>query len=96
VGVLLLQHKYEAIRAHNHIYGIIKGSAVNHGGQTLAHYCPSLTGATRCHSRSLKRGRHQPRKFHQSQEYLPLISPLSQRGSGSGSVQRYGGAISVI
>ncbi len=33
VGVLLLQHKYEAIRAHNHIDGIIKGSAVNHGGR---------------------------------------------------------------
>jgi len=38
VGVLLLQSVKAAQRARNHIYGVIKGSAVNHGGQT-----PSIT-----------------------------------------------------
>jgi len=37
-----------------------------------------------------------PEIFTFKKEDLPLISPLSQRGSGAGSVQRYGGAISVI
>jgi len=32
VGVLLLQPLDDALRARNHIYGIIKGTAVNHGG----------------------------------------------------------------
>jgi polyketide synthase PksN len=38
VGVLLLQPLENARSDHNHIYGLIKGSAVNHGGQT-----PSIT-----------------------------------------------------
>jgi acyl transferase domain-containing protein/acyl carrier protein/ubiquinone/menaquinone biosynthesis C-methylase UbiE len=42
VGVLLLQPLEDAIRARNHIYGIIKGSAVNHGGQTLSITAPRV------------------------------------------------------
>jgi len=38
VGVVLLQPLKVAQRARNQIYGVIKGSAVNHGGQT-----PSIT-----------------------------------------------------
>ncbi len=42
LGVLLLQPLDDALRAHNHIYGIIKGGAVNHGGQTLSITAPSV------------------------------------------------------
>ena len=42
VGVLLLQPLEKAIRARNHIYGIIKGSAVNHGGQTASITAPRV------------------------------------------------------
>jgi polyketide synthase PksN len=42
VGVLLLQPLEKAIRARNHIYGIIKGSAVNHGGQALSITAPRV------------------------------------------------------
>jgi acyl transferase domain-containing protein len=42
VGVLLLQPLDDALRARNHIYGVIKGSAVNHGGQTLSITAPRV------------------------------------------------------
>ncbi|RKZ77851.1 MAG: polyketide synthase, partial [Candidatus Parabeggiatoa sp. nov. 1] len=42
VGVLLLQPLEKAQSARNHIYGIIKGAAVNHGGQTLSITAPSV------------------------------------------------------
>ncbi|MGA1823080.1 MAG: SDR family NAD(P)-dependent oxidoreductase [bacterium] len=42
VGVLLMQRLEDAIREGNHIYGIIKGSAVNHGGKTLSITAPRV------------------------------------------------------
>ncbi|MGA1790296.1 MAG: thioester reductase domain-containing protein [bacterium] len=42
VGVLLLQRLEDAIKDGNHIYGIIKGSAVNHGGKTLSITAPRV------------------------------------------------------
>ncbi len=42
VGVLLLQPLEKAVHARHHIYGLIKGSAVNHGGQTLSITAPRV------------------------------------------------------
>jgi len=42
VAVLLLQPLEEARSAGHHIYGIIKGSAVNHGGQTQSLTAPRV------------------------------------------------------
>jgi acyl transferase domain-containing protein len=42
VGVLLLHPLDDALKARHHIYGIIKGSAVNHGGQTLSITAPRV------------------------------------------------------
>jgi polyketide synthase PksN len=42
VGVVLLQRLGEAIKSRNHIYGIIKGSAVNHGGKALSLTAPRV------------------------------------------------------
>jgi len=42
VGILLLQPLAEALRAHNYIYGLLKGSAVNHGGQALSITAPRV------------------------------------------------------
>ena len=36
VGVILLQPLRQAIKDRNHIYGIIKGCAVNHGGKAIS------------------------------------------------------------
>jgi acyl transferase domain-containing protein/acyl carrier protein len=42
VGVLLLQRLSDAIRDGNHIYGIIKGSGVKHGGKALSITAPRV------------------------------------------------------
>lgn len=42
VGVLLLQRLEDAVRDHNHIYGVIKGSAVNHCGDSLTIAAPKM------------------------------------------------------
>lgn len=42
IGVLLLQRLEDAQRAGNHIYGIIKGCAVNHGGRTQSLTAPRV------------------------------------------------------
>lgn len=43
VGVLLLQRLEDAVKAGNHIYGIIKGTSVNHCGNTKTIAAPSMT-----------------------------------------------------
>ncbi len=42
IGVVLLQPLEDALKDGNHIYGIIKGSAVNHGGQALTITAPKV------------------------------------------------------
>lgn len=44
VGVLLLQKLEDAIKEGNHIYGILKGSAVNHTGKSKSLTAPSVEG----------------------------------------------------
>ncbi|HEX7057815.1 MAG TPA: beta-ketoacyl synthase N-terminal-like domain-containing protein [Bacilli bacterium] len=41
-GVVLLQRLEDAIKDGNHIYGILKGSAVNHGGKALSVTAPRV------------------------------------------------------
>lgn len=41
-GVLILQRLDEAIKEGNHIYGVLKGSAVNHVGKTQSITAPSI------------------------------------------------------
>jgi len=40
VGAVLLKPKSDAIASRDHIYGIIKGSAINHGGKTNGYSVP--------------------------------------------------------
>ncbi|WP_141547828.1 SDR family NAD(P)-dependent oxidoreductase [Bacillus wiedmannii] len=42
VGILLLQRLNDAIKQKNHIYGVLKGSSVNHVGKTLSITAPSV------------------------------------------------------
>lgn len=42
IGVLILKPLAQAIEDHDHIYGIIKGTSVNHGGNTNGFTVPSL------------------------------------------------------
>ncbi|MCY9109399.1 SDR family NAD(P)-dependent oxidoreductase [Bacillus atrophaeus] len=42
IGVLLLQRLDDALKDGNHIYGIVKGSAVNHGGRAVSMTAPRV------------------------------------------------------
>lgn len=42
VAVLLLRRLEDAVADNNHIYGIIKGSAINHGGQSVSITAPRV------------------------------------------------------
>nr|AGS77291.1 polyketide synthase [Myxococcus fulvus] len=42
IGVLLLQRRDEGMRDRNRIYGVVKGSAVNHGGHTASMTAPRI------------------------------------------------------
>lgn len=42
VGAVLLKEKNQAIKDGDHIYGIIKGTSVNHGGKTNGYTVPNL------------------------------------------------------
>jgi acyl transferase domain-containing protein/SAM-dependent methyltransferase/acyl carrier protein len=41
VGVLLLKPLHQALRDGDHVYGVIKGSVVNHGGKTNGYTVPN-------------------------------------------------------
>jgi polyketide synthase PksL len=46
VGVVVLKKLSEAVRDGNHIYGVIKGSALNHGGKTNGYSVPNPNAQT--------------------------------------------------
>nr|BAP05595.1 CalG [uncultured Candidatus Entotheonella sp.] len=55
VGVAILKRLADAERDHDHIYGVIRGSAINHGGKTNGYSVPNpraqqmaVTGALDC------------------------------------------------
>lgn len=47
VGSILLKPLSQAIEAHDHIYAVIKGSAVNHGGKTSGYTVPNPRAQSR-------------------------------------------------
>lgn len=56
VGVLILKRLDEARRDKDHIYGVIKGSAVNHGGKTNGYSVPNPKAQSAVITRALEDG----------------------------------------
>ena len=54
VGVVILKRLSEAEKDKNHIYGVIKGSALNHGGKTNGYTVPNPMAQASAISRALK------------------------------------------
>ncbi|MBN2443262.1 MAG: hypothetical protein JXJ04_18015, partial [Spirochaetales bacterium] len=54
VGIILLQRLEDAIRENNHIYGLVIGSAVNHGGTTKSITAPAVGAQQDVITRALK------------------------------------------
>lgn len=61
VGAALLKPLSEAIADGDHIYGIIKGTAVNHGGKTNGYTVPNPKAQADVIGRALKEARVNPR-----------------------------------
>ncbi|MBL6449564.1 SDR family NAD(P)-dependent oxidoreductase [Fulvivirga sp. 29W222] len=61
VGAVVLKRLSEAKRDGNHIYGIIKGSSLNHGGKTNGYSVPNPKAQASAISRALKDADTDPR-----------------------------------
>jgi polyketide synthase PksN len=61
VGAVLLKPLSEAIADGDHIYGIIKGTAVNHGGKTNGYTVPNPNAQAEVIGRATKEARINPR-----------------------------------
>jgi polyketide synthase PksN len=63
VGVVILKRLSEAKRDGNHIYGIIRGSALNHGGKTNGYTVPNPKAQASVISRALAESNIDARKI---------------------------------
>jgi acyl transferase domain-containing protein/enoyl-CoA hydratase/carnithine racemase/acyl carrier protein len=61
VGAVVLKRLSEAERDGNHIYGIIKGSSLNHGGKTNGYSVPNPNAQASAIKRALKESNTDPR-----------------------------------
>ncbi|ELR72062.1 Malonyl CoA-acyl carrier protein transacylase [Fulvivirga imtechensis AK7] len=61
VGVVVLKRLSEAVRDRDHIYGVIKGSSLNHGGKTNGYSVPNPRAQAALISQVLKESETDPR-----------------------------------
>lgn len=61
VGVVVLKRLVEAIRAGDHIYAVIKGSAINHGGKTNGYSVPNPVAQRAVIAEALREAQLEPR-----------------------------------
>ncbi|QHI36098.1 Polyketide synthase PksL [Kordia antarctica] len=61
VGAVVLKKLSEAVKDKNHIYGIIKGSALNHGGKTNGYTVPNPNAQASAISRALRESGTDPK-----------------------------------
>lgn len=63
VGALMLKRLSKAVADDDHIYGVIKGSAINHGGRTNGYTVPNPTAQAAVIARALKHSNVDPRRI---------------------------------
>ena len=73
IGAVLLKPLSKAIADHDHIYGIIKGTAVNHGGKTNGYSVPNPHAQADAIKKALKEAKVDPR----------TISYIEAHGTGT-------------
>ncbi|HEU4770401.1 MAG TPA: SDR family NAD(P)-dependent oxidoreductase, partial [Pyrinomonadaceae bacterium] len=73
VGALMLKRLNEAVGDGDHVYGVIKGSAINHGGRTNGYTVPNPTAQAAVIARALELSHVDPRR----------ISYLEAHGTGT-------------
>ncbi|KFE71835.1 SDR family NAD(P)-dependent oxidoreductase [Hyalangium minutum] len=83
VGAVLLKPLAQALKDGDHIYGLIKGSAVNHGGRTSGFTVPNPTAQGELVAEALKRGGVDARSISYVEAHgtgTPLGDPIEVRG----------------
>lgn len=60
VGAVLIKPYIKAIQDHDHIYGIIKGSSINHDGKTNGYTVPNLNAQCDVIDQTLRKSRINP------------------------------------
>jgi len=60
VGVVVLKRLSEAVNDGHYIYGVIKGSAINHGGKTNGYSVPNPQAQTAAISRAIREAEVEP------------------------------------
>lgn len=60
VGAVLLKPLWKAERDHDHIYGVIKGSSVNHGGKTNGYSVPNPVAQSEVIKKALQKAKINP------------------------------------
>ena len=73
VGALMLKRLSKAVADGDHVYGVIKGSAINHGGRTNGYTVPNPSAQAAVIARALKHSNVDPRR----------ISYLEAHGTGT-------------
>lgn len=73
VGALLLKPLSKAITDNDHIYGVIKGTAINHGGKTNGYTVPNPNAQSQVITRAIKQSGLNPR----------AISYIEAHGTGT-------------
>jgi acyl transferase domain-containing protein/NAD(P)-dependent dehydrogenase (short-subunit alcohol dehydrogenase family)/acyl carrier protein len=73
VGAVLLKPYQQALRDHDHVYAIIRGSAINHGGKSSGYSVPNLNAQAAVIGDALKSADIDPR----------TISYLEAHGTGT-------------
>lgn len=73
VGAIILKPLWKAIQDQDHIYGVIKGTAINHGGKTNGYSVPSPKAQENVIAQALHKARINPR----------TISYIEAHGTGT-------------
>ncbi len=61
VGAVVLKPLSKAVQDKDHIYCVIRGSSINHGGKTQGFHVPDAQSQTRCLTKALENAKISPR-----------------------------------
>lgn len=73
VGAIVLKPLHKAVRDRDHIYGIIKGTSINHGGKTNGYTVPNPNAQAALIRRAIEKAQIEPR----------TISYMEAHGTGT-------------
>ena len=100
VGVVVLKRLADARRDGDHIYGLIRGSALSHGGKTHGYTVPNPHAQSEAIGRAMREARIEPRQVSYVEAHgtgTKLGDPIEIAGLGAvfGGVENTGGKCAI-